>query len=351
MKKKVLVGMSGGVDSSVTAYLLKEQGYDVIGVTMCLGIASADDDKTKCCGADAIADAKKVCLALNIPHYVLDFSKEMQKFVIDDFVSEYKKGRTPNPCVQCNKYLKFEKLFNYAQVMNCDFLATGHYARIEQEDNEFFLKKPKDSKKDQTYFLYCIEKEKLANILFPLADYTKKEVREIAEKAGLLVAKKPQSQDICFITDKNYKKFLKQRLGKIKTGDVVDKEGNVLGKHTGIFNYTIGQRRGIGIAHTEPFYVIKLDVANNKVVVGNKKDLESNMLIADKVNLFVDKLPNKCSAKIRYLKQETPCSCEFIDKTKYKVVFDKPQEAITQGQYVVFYAEDKVLGGGVIEIQ
>ena len=289
IKKKVLVAMSGGVDSSVAAFLLKEQGYEVVGLTMCLGIQDTDDDSgIRCCGAQAIEDARKVCRQLGVMHHVLDFSKEMEHDVIDNFIEEYLNGRTPNPCVCCNKYLKFGKLLDYAKNIGFDFLATGHYANINQEEGKYFLYRAEDRLKDQTYFLYCIHKNDLDKILFPLGKYTKKEVRGIALKNKLPVFSKPESQDICFVPDCDYKQFIYKRKGSSSKGDIVDKQGKVLGEHKGIINYTLGQRSGLGISSMNPLYVIALDSDKNQVVVGQREDLKSTGLKAVNLNCLTD---------------------------------------------------------------
>ncbi len=349
MRKKVLVAMSGGVDSSVSALLLKEQGYRVTGVTMCLGPAGpVDSQKTKCRGKTAIEDAKKVCSRLEIPHYVLDFSKDIEKEVISDFVSEYSKGRTPNPCVRCNQYLKFGKLLSYAKKMGFDFLSTGHYAKIAKKQKEFFLTRPKDRKRDQTYFLYRVSKDDLKFILFPLSEYTKEEVRKIAKNVSLPVAKKPQSQDICFVSKGRCKEFVSERIKKRISGDIVDKDNNILGKHRGVFNYTIGQRGGLGVSFNRPLYVVDLDGRKNRVVVGGKEDLKSKNLAVSNLNRLSGSLSGNLSAKIRYAHK--PASCKIIEeKGKVSVLFDEPQESITPGQSIVFYDNDIVLGGGIIE--
>ncbi|MCM8831387.1 MAG: tRNA 2-thiouridine(34) synthase MnmA [Candidatus Omnitrophica bacterium] len=346
MKKKVLVAMSGGVDSSVAAYLLKSSGYQVGGVTMCLGV-KISDNKTRCCGPEAIEDAKRVCEKLDIPHYILDFSKELQKYVISKFILEYQNGKTPNPCVECNRFLKFGILLEKASALGFDFLATGHYATIEKDNGKFFLKKAIDKLKDQSYFLYPIEKEKLKIILFPLAKLTKEEVRQIAYKLNLPVANKPQSQDICFIQG-DYRDFLAKKISKISYGDIVDKKGNILGQHKGLFFYTIGQRERLGISFSQPLYVIAIDAKLNKIIVGKKDELFACGLIAKDINILVDKLPKKAFAKIRYQHKEAPCFL-YPQENKIKVIFKEKQEAITPGQSVVFYNDKIVLGGGIIE--
>ena len=345
--KKVLVAMSGGVDSSVAAMLLKKEGYDVSGVTMCLGIAAEGDD-ARCCGAEAIDDAKRVCDRLKIPHYVFDYALELEDKVIANFISEYKKGRTPNPCVECNRHLKFGSLLDKALALGFDFLATGHYAAIEKNEDSYFLKRSKDKKKDQTYFLYPIPYDKLENILFPLSSLTKDEVRAIAKKASLPVAEKQESQDICFVTQKNYQEFLLGRGQELKPGLIVDMQGKILGKHRGIIFYTIGQRGGLGLSHATPLYVVSIDPDKNRIVVGEKKDLMAKELVACDINMLAQSWPEQVYAKIRYRKKEA--LCEITDENgRLKVTFAEEQEAITPGQSVVFYAHDRVLGGGVIE--
>jgi tRNA-specific 2-thiouridylase len=347
MKKKVLVAMSGGVDSSVAALLLKENGYAVTGVTMCLGIRE-DGERTRCCGLDAIDDAKHVCNQLQIPHFVFDFAQEMEEHVINKFTAEYQRGKTPNPCIDCNRYLKFGILLDKARGIGFDYLATGHYARIEKCEDTWHLMRPKDRIKDQTYFLYPIKTGDLSSILFPLGSWNKEEVRTLAKKAGLHVADKAESQDICFVTQGNYRQFfLEKNLSSVE-GDIVDTAGNILGRHRGIIFYTIGQRSGLGISAKTPLYVVEIDAQKNQVIVDEKKALQAKGLIAGDINLLTGELPIEVEAKIRYRKK--PARCKILPEGKnLKVIFKETQESITPGQAVVLYAGDKVLGGGVIE--
>jgi tRNA-uridine 2-sulfurtransferase len=347
LKKKVLVAMSGGVDSSLAALLLKEAGYTVTGVTMCLGIRQ-DGDRASCCGGDAIEDARRVCGQLEIPHFVFDFADQMEELVISKFTSEYLNGRTPNPCVDCNRYLKFGSLLEKARGLGFDFLATGHYARIEHAGNGWYLRRPEDKNKDQTYFLYPIKKNDLPRVLFPLGNLSKADVRMLAKKAGLHVAQKAESQDICFVTKGSYRQFFEERNLSAAAGNIVDKGGKVLGRHQGIIFYTIGQRSGLGISAKTPLYVLRFDARTNSVIVGNKEDLFASGLIAGDLNLLTDQFPEEVEAKIRYRKK--PASCTLTKEGgKLKVIFKEAQESITPGQAVVFYAGDEVLGGGVIE--
>jgi len=338
--------MSGGVDSSVAALLLKEAGFSVVGVTMCLGIKS-DHGGKRCCGPESITDAREVCQRLGIKHYVIDFSRELEDKIIFNFIDSYKKGKTPNPCVDCNKFIKFGALLKKAKGLGFDYLATGHYAKIEKGKKSFFLKRPKDKGKDQTYFLYPIKKEDLGSILFPLADYLKPEVRDIARANKLKVFDKPQSQDLCFILEKKYTDFINQK-EKGREGIIVDIEGKVLGKHKGISFYTVGQRKGIGLSSENPLYVLAIDSQDNKLIVGEKDKLSQKGFFAAELNLLVDKLPSKAKAKIRYAHSGSECRIENIGN-KLKVIFSQKQEAITPGQSAVFYEGDRVLGGAVIE--
>ncbi|MFA4916573.1 MAG: tRNA 2-thiouridine(34) synthase MnmA [Syntrophales bacterium] len=344
--KKVLAAMSGGVDSSVAAFLLKEEGYEVTGMTMCLGVKEAKG--ITCCGQDAIEDARRVCDRIGIPHYVMDFSRDLDEKVISKFIAEYLRGRTPNPCIDCNRYIKFGTLLEKVVISGFDFLATGHYAKIERDQEGYSLKRPKDRWKDQTYFLYPIEYDKLKSILFPLGSFTKEEVRKMARKAGLAVAGKKESQDLCFVTRRDYQTFVSERTQGIEPGPITDVNGKMLGRHKGIAFYTIGQRGGLGISHKVPLYVVSIDGKNNKIIVGEKKDLQAKGLVAGDLNILARNWPSVAYAKIRYRKKETRCKVSF-ENNKLKVLFDEKEEAITPGQSVVFYHEDRVLGGGVIE--
>ncbi len=346
MSKRVLVAMSGGVDSSVSAYLLKREGFQVTGLTMCLG-RKTSGEKVRCCDTKAIEDAKEVAQKLDIPHYIMDFSKELEEKVVAPFISEYLRGRTPNPCIECNRSLKFGTLLKKAKALGFDFLATGHYAKIEEQGDRFFLRKAKDKKKDQSYFLYPIKKEYLRFIKFPLGEFIKEEVRSLAKKIGLKIADKPQSQDICFFSERNYRDFLPRKVF-LGEGEIVDLKGNILGKHKGIAFYTIGQREGLGISFGKPLYVIAIEPQKNRLIVGEKKDLEAKELTAYNLNIFVESLPQEAYAKIRYRHKEAKCKI-FPEKDKLRVVFYKAQEAITPGQSIVFYQQDLVLGGGIIK--
>jgi tRNA-uridine 2-sulfurtransferase len=345
-EKRVMVALSGGVDSAVAAYLLKDQGYEVVGVTMCLGVTTQDTGKIRCCGPREVEDARSVCHTLGINHHVLDFAPELQRFVIEPFINEYSKGRTPNPCVECNRKIKFGALLDKALSMGFDLLATGHYAGLERSAGSFCLKIPQDRRKDQTYFLAGIPREAIEHIIFPLAGLTKDQVRTIAQRENLPVSSKPDSQDICFIPAGGVGGFLKERIAE-NPGDIVDRKGKVLGRHKGISFYTVGQRSGLGISRGKPQYVLSLDAARNRIVVGDRAFLSTRGLVADSVNIFIDTLPEKACGKIRYAHNPAPCSVAIKNK-ELAVLFDEPQEAITPGQTIVLYENGSVLASGII---
>ncbi|MDX9819157.1 MAG: tRNA 2-thiouridine(34) synthase MnmA [Desulfococcus multivorans] len=348
--RRILVAMSGGVDSSVAALLLKEAGCDVAGITMCLGFREGSGP-VRCGGGDAIDDARRICDRLGIPHHVVDFNAEWEARIVNKFVAEYLRGRTPNPCVDCNRFLKFGALLDLTRAMGYESLATGHYARIERTESGFALCRARDAAKDQTYFLYPIAPADLGSILFPLGDRTKDEVRAAAREASLPVAEKAESQDICFVTEGNYRKFILDRLGRDaagQPGDIVDRQGRVVGRHQGLPAYTVGQRSGLGISAPTPRYVLTMDVAGNRLVVGEKGDLLASGLWAGDLNLFQVPLPPEAKAGIRYRKRPVPCRLEIRDR-RLRVLFSEPQEAVAPGQAVVLYEGDRVLGGGVIE--
>lgn len=357
-KKRVMVGMSGGVDSSVAAALLLEKGYDVVGITMQIWPDKGEERKAVeggCCSLSAVDDARRVSEKLGIPYYVLNFKDIFENKVIDYFKSEYLKGRTPNPCIACNRYVKFEALLSKALSMGMDYIATGHYARIEYSDEKgrYLLKKSVTALKDQTYALYNLTQYQLSHTLFPVGDFTKDTIRDIASKLGLTVANKPDSQEICFVEENDYGRFISENTAEeIKPGFFTDTSGNILGKHKGIVHYTVGQRKGLGIAFGKPMYVVEIDAANNRVILGEENEVFGNSLVASNINLIsIDSIKNgmKVKAKIRYSAREADAELYEYGSDKIKVNFDTPQRAITPGQSVVFYDGDLVLGGGEIE--
>ena len=352
MKKKVLVAMSGGVDSSVAAALLKKKGFEVIGLTMCFGLSDSKTKRPICCSTEAIQNARRLAHRLGIRHYVLNFSRSLEEKVIKEFCREYLKGRTPNPCVRCNQYIKFDELFKKARALGCSYLATGHYSRIVNSDKEYLLKKAKDSKKDQSYFLYRIKKDQLKHLLFPLGGLKKQKVRSIARDLGFINAHRPGSQEVCFIPDDDYKQFIASRFtAKIREGDIVDQQGNVLGRHKGIAFYTIGQRKGLRIARGHPLYITKIDAKKNRVIVGKNKDLLKRDFIVKDTH-FLSKPFNKkvvLGVKIRYNHKQARAEIRPLDRRRCKVKFFNSQRAITPGQSAVFYDRDLVLGGGIID--
>ena len=382
--KKVLIGMSGGVDSSVSALLLQEQGYEVIGATMRLWEENEQSDSREIIANsncketiengenkqnNAVEDAKKVCEKLGIKHYVIDLREEFQRRVVDNFICTYLCAKTPNPCVECNKFLKFDAFYKFAQELGCEYIATGHYAKnfYSNEFNQYVLAKADAIEKDQSYFLYGINKDILPYIIFPLSEFKDKaEIRKIAEENGLEVAQKKDSQEICFIQNNDYISFLKKYNDNVNNeGNIVLSNGEILGKHTGLINYTVGQRRGLGVSYKEPLYVIKLDKAKNEVIVGTEKELYTDELMANELNFLVDisylrsktKIQNnlqnneqreiEIEAKIRYRSKPAKATLKIEDNNA-KVKFSEPQRAITPGQSVVFYLNNIVLGGGKI---
>lgn len=358
MKKRVVIGMSGGVDSSVAAYLLKKEGYDVIGVTMQIWQDKDKEDYEReggCCSLSAVEDARRVCNKLDIPFYVMNFKQVFEKKVIDYFVDEYILGRTPNPCIACNKHVKFDALLERSKALEADFVATGHYARVLYDEGfrRYIIKKSATPQKDQTYVLYNLTQDQLKHILMPLGDYTKEQVREIAKELDLITADKAESQEICFVEDNDYGRFISERRGaEIKPGFFVDTRGRRLGTHKGIVHYTVGQRKGLGIALGKPMYVVEIIPDKNLVVLGDETEVFSRELIASNLNLIAYERieePIRVKAKIRYSAREADALVTPMKNDKAKVVFDQPQRAITPGQAVVFYQDDVLVGGGTIE--
>ncbi len=353
--KKVMIGMSGGVDSSVAAFLLQKESLEVIGATMKLYNNEDIDfvsEKT-CCSLDDVLDAKSVCARLGIRHYTLNMTDDFKKEVIERFISAYQNGFTPNPCIDCNRYMKFSKMLHKAQELDIDYVATGHYARIEKQGDRYILKKAVDLSKDQSYVLYSLTQEQLKVTKFPLGNYTKQQVREIAEENGFVNARKHESQDICFVPDGDYSKFIEYYTGKTyPCGDFVDMNGKRLGEHKGIIRYTIGQRRGLGLALPASMYVIEKDVDNNKVILGFNDDLFKKEVNVKNISFTacdgLDK-PERLCAKIRYNQKEQPATVTQTDENHFTIVFDEPQRAITKGQAAVLYDGDTVVGGGTIE--
>lgn len=351
---RVVVAMSGGVDSSVAAVLLKQEGYDVTGVTMRLFSADTQDATTSynkgCCTLEDVDDARRVCQIIGIPHYLLNFEREFQEQVIDYFCQEYARGRTPHPCLACNDKLKFSFLLQRTAAMGADFVATGHYARLRSQDGQRHLLKGLDASKDQSYVLYTMRQDQMEHVLLPVGWYSKPQIRNIARDAGLPVADKPDSQEICFIPTNDYRAFIAERFASMP-GEIADTDGNVLGQHQGIEQFTVGQRRGLGIFSKEPMFVLSLDRESNRVVVGPVEELLQSTLWASGVNYLSGvspECPVEVEAKIRY-KSSLAWATLIPHDDWVAVRFQEPQRAITPGQAVVFYQGDEVLGGGFIE--
>lgn len=353
---KVVVGMSGGVDSSVAAYLLKEQGYEVIGVTMQIWQdeeQAVQEENGGCCGLSAVDDARRVAAALQIPYYVMNFKNEFKEQVIDYFVAEYLHGRTPNPCIACNRYVKWESLLRRSLAIGADYIATGHYAQIEKLPNgRYALKRSKTLRKDQTYALYNLTQEQLRRTLMPVGAYAKEEIRALAERLALPVAHKPDSQDICFVPDGDYASYIEETTDiQIPEGNFVTSDGIVLGKHKGITHYTVGQRKGLGLALGYPSYVLEIRPDTNEVVIGTNEESFSDSLKADRLNFMsIEDLtePKRVFTKIRYNHKGVWAVIEKTGKDEVTCTFEEPQRAVTPGQAVVFYDGEYVLGGGTI---
>ncbi len=360
-KKRVVVAMSGGVDSSVVAGILAEQGYDLIGITIKTykyeDVGGNVGNESSCCSLDGINDARAVAAKLGFPHYVLDFSERFGAEVIDNFVDEYLNGRTPNPCVICNRKIKWEELIRKSDALGADFIATGHYAKVKFDENtkRYYVSRGRDESKDQSYALWGLTQESLSKTLFPLAEMTKPESRELGEKFGLANMRKGESYEICFIPDNNYERFLKERVPQLETqvaGGEIVMDGEVVGKHRGFPFYTVGQRKGIGIARPEPVYVTGIDYQNNRIEIGTEDKLYKRGLIAKNVNMqkYADcKEPLRGQAKIRYKDSGGEATVQEMNDGRVQVIFDEKRRAITPGQSVVFYEGDDVVGGGVID--
>ncbi len=356
-KGTVVVGMSGGVDSSVAAWLLLQQGYDVVGVTMRIWQDEDSDVQAEnggCCGLSAVEDARQVAWKLGIPYYVMNFKDEFQKKVIDYFIREYVRGRTPNPCIACNRFVKWESLLRRSMEIGADYIATGHYARVERlEGGRFAVRSSVTAEKDQTYALYSLTQEQLAHTLMPVGQYRKEEIRAIAEQLKLPIAHKPDSQEICFVPDGDYAGFINRSVKESPPeGNFVDREGRVLGRHRGIIHYTVGQRKGLGLAMGHPVFVTEIRPETNEVVIGEAEEVFSRELICSHLSwMAVDGLHGsrrRASAKIRYGHRGAACELEEMGPDRVRVRFDEPQRAVTPGQAAVFYDGEYVLGGGVI---
>ena len=347
-EKKVLLGMSGGVDSSVSALLLKNEGFEVVGVTMELFAGSS------CCNINTYLDAKNVCKSIGIPHFTIDYKNEFKKYVIDDFINCYKNCKTPNPCIECNKFMKFGLMYEKAKELGCNYIATGHYAKTEYSEkyDRWVLKKSNAGKKDQSYVLWNIPKDLIEHVLFPLADFeTKDEIRAIARENNLKVANKPDSEDICFVPDGNYKKFLENNSDiKPKNGNIVNSKGEFLGIHSGLYNYTIGQRKGLGISYKVPLFVIGFNPSKNEVIVGEEHELFTKQAYVKDINLLLfDRIEEELEVDVKTRYSSKMAKATIIQEDDIiKINFKEPQKAVTPGQSAVFYIDDIVVGGGKI---
>jgi tRNA-specific 2-thiouridylase len=353
MKKCVVVAMSGGVDSSVAAALLKEQGYDVIGLMLRLWSEPGKEDSNRCCTPEAQGLARRVAAKLDIPFYVVDAKDVFRATVVQYFLDGYAQGATPNPCLVCNRQIRWEFLLNHALALGADFMATGHYVRIQtMDDGRRILLRAVDRAKDQSYVLHVLTQEKLQRALFPVGDYPKPEIRQIAERFGLPTARRADSQDLCFLAGEDYREFLRRNAAELaKPGEIVTRDGRTLGEHQGLAFYTIGQRKGLGIASPIPLYVLGKDSAANRLIVGAEEELGQRELIATSINWpgVVRQSPFRAEVKIRYTAKDAPAEVIPLEGDRARVVFDQPQRDITSGQAAVFYVDDAVIGGGLIQ--